>query len=124
MWKRNPIHSKILIIELNGNTESFNDPDLDFHYKNILPIPNLLTKIFINLKSTEPLQVAKAFATSIPAPGMSFSQVDVEKEPSDIDADDQDQLDNEDSGRTNSEDLAEFFSPQTGPTVPSVDDVL
>jgi len=114
----------VSIIELNGITESFNDPDLDFHFKNILPIPNLLTKIFINLKSTEPLQVAKAFAASIPAPDKSFNQVDVEKEPSDIDADDRGKLDDEESGRADSEDLAQFFSPQTGPTVPSVDDIL
>jgi hypothetical protein len=41
--------------------EKLKNPKLDFHYKNIVPIPHLLTKTFMNLSSTEPYTVAKAF---------------------------------------------------------------
>ena len=37
------------------------DPDSEYVFKNIIPIPNALTKIFINLDSTTPLEVARAF---------------------------------------------------------------
>jgi len=37
----------------------------DFAYKNILPIPHLLSKILIQLDSTTPYQVAKAFMSNI-----------------------------------------------------------
>jgi hypothetical protein len=33
----------------------------DFHYLNIIPLPHLLTKTFMSLKSTDPLSVASAF---------------------------------------------------------------
>jgi hypothetical protein len=37
------------------------NPKLDFYYKNIVPIPHLLTKTFMSLPNTEPYAVAKAF---------------------------------------------------------------
>ncbi len=36
-------------------------PSSEFHAKNIIPIPNILTKVFIQLPSTTPFEVAKAF---------------------------------------------------------------
>jgi hypothetical protein len=36
-------------------------PKVDFLFKNIIPIPNFLTKIFFQLDSTTPISVAKAF---------------------------------------------------------------
>jgi len=36
-------------------------PSSEFHAKNIIPIPNILTKVFIQLPSTTPFKVAKAF---------------------------------------------------------------
>jgi len=41
------------------------DPDAEFLHKNILPIPNSLMKIFIQLDSTTPYKVAKAFMKKI-----------------------------------------------------------
>jgi hypothetical protein len=36
-------------------------PEVDFLFKNIIPISNFLTKIFVKLESTTPFSVAKAF---------------------------------------------------------------
>jgi len=41
------------------------DPTEDFHFKNILPIPNILTQAFIQLNSTSPFEVAKAFIEKV-----------------------------------------------------------
>jgi hypothetical protein len=40
-------------------------PKVEFHYKNIIPLPNFLTKTFIHLDSTDPFSVAKAFINAI-----------------------------------------------------------
>jgi len=40
-------------------------PEVDFMFKNILPIPNFLTKIFVQLDSTTPYLIAKAFIEKI-----------------------------------------------------------
>jgi hypothetical protein len=48
-------------IENCASFENMKNPKLDFPYKNILPIPNLLTKTFMNLPSTDPYTVAKGF---------------------------------------------------------------
>jgi hypothetical protein len=47
-----------------GSTDDFKhlrNPKTNFHHKNILPIPSVLTKTFLELPSTEPDQVAIAF---------------------------------------------------------------
>jgi hypothetical protein len=41
------------------------NPTEEFEFKNIIPIPNFLTKIFIQLSDTDPFDVAKAFLNSI-----------------------------------------------------------
>jgi hypothetical protein len=41
--------------------EALKNPKSDFQYKNILPIPNLLTKTFMELQDTSPYSVAQAF---------------------------------------------------------------
>lgn len=46
-------------LESNDSFENMKNPKQDFHYKNILPIPHLLTKTFMNLPSTNPYTVAK-----------------------------------------------------------------
>jgi hypothetical protein len=46
------------------NSESFEqlkNPKVEFHYKNIIPIPHLLTKTFMDLSDTDTFTVAKAF---------------------------------------------------------------
>jgi hypothetical protein len=50
------------------NEEEFTGLDVlnsEFQFKNILPIPNFLTKIFIRLDKTSPFQVAKAFMEGV-----------------------------------------------------------
>lgn len=41
------------------------NPTEEFEFKNIIPIPNFLMKIFIQLSDTDPFDVAKAFLNSI-----------------------------------------------------------
>jgi hypothetical protein len=53
------------IFDPMDETNKLGSPDQEFLYKNILPILNSLTKIFVNLKSTEPFVVAKAFIESV-----------------------------------------------------------
>jgi hypothetical protein len=48
-------------IENCTSFENIKNPKQDFQYKNILPIPNLLTKTFMDLPSTDPYSVARAF---------------------------------------------------------------
>jgi hypothetical protein len=51
-------------LEVKDDAEKFlvlDNPTEDFQFKNILPITNSLTKIFIQLPSTSPFEVAKAF---------------------------------------------------------------
>ncbi len=48
-------------LETQENFEALKTPNSVFLYKNIIPIPNLLTKTFMNLPSTEPYTVARAF---------------------------------------------------------------
>jgi hypothetical protein len=48
-------------LETIESFEKLKNPKLDFHYKNIVPIPQLLTKTFMNLPNTDPYTVAKAF---------------------------------------------------------------
>jgi hypothetical protein len=40
---------------------NFKNLKTDFHYLNIIPLPHLLTKMFLTLKSTDQLSVATAF---------------------------------------------------------------
>jgi hypothetical protein len=57
--------------EFSANVDKEDDftnldvPDLEFQFKNILPIPIFLTKVFIQLQSTTPYKVAKAFIGSV-----------------------------------------------------------
>jgi hypothetical protein len=58
--------------------EAFRDlshPDADFFFKNIIPIPNCLTKIFIQIPMTSPCQVAKTFLTHKSDPVADTSDV-------------------------------------------------
>jgi hypothetical protein len=41
--------------------KTMDTPSTDYQFKNILPISNALTKIFVQLNSTSPFEVAKAF---------------------------------------------------------------
>jgi len=41
--------------------KTLDTPSTDYQFKNILPISNALTKIFVQLNSTSPFEVAKAF---------------------------------------------------------------
>ncbi len=41
--------------------KTMDTPSSDYQLKNILPISNALTKIFVQLNSTSPFEVAKAF---------------------------------------------------------------
>ncbi len=50
------------------NSEDFQclrNPKVEFNYKNIMPIPILLTKVFIELTSTDPISVALAFLAAM-----------------------------------------------------------
>ncbi len=44
---------------------SLSNPKTNFYYKNMIPIPNLLTKTFIKLDQKDPLSVASAFFTAM-----------------------------------------------------------
>jgi hypothetical protein len=48
-------------LESSTHYEALTKPTSIFHYKNIIPIPHLLTKTFMNLPSTDPYTVARAF---------------------------------------------------------------
>jgi len=51
-------------LEIKDDAEKFlalDNPTEDFQFKNILPITNSLTKIFVQLPSTSPFEVARAF---------------------------------------------------------------
>jgi hypothetical protein len=48
-------------LEQDGTFASLKTPKVVFHYKNIIPIPNFLTKIFIELENKDPIQVVTAF---------------------------------------------------------------
>jgi hypothetical protein len=48
-------------LEQDGTFASLKTPKVVFHYKNIIPIPNFLTKIFIEQDNKDPIQVATAF---------------------------------------------------------------
>jgi hypothetical protein len=41
--------------------EQLRNPKIELHYNNIVPIPHLLTKIFMELSNTDPYTVANAF---------------------------------------------------------------
>lgn len=51
-------------LETIESFEKLKNPKLDFHYKNIVPIPHILTKTFMNLPTTDPYTVATAFFES------------------------------------------------------------
>ncbi len=59
-------------------------PNLDFQFKNILPIPIFLMKVFIQLQSTTPHEVAKAFIRSISDLESSQTLVDTSNSPDDM----------------------------------------
>lgn len=51
-----------------NNKDDFNllrNPKQDYNYKNIIPLPVLLTKVFIDLPSTDPVSVALAFLAAM-----------------------------------------------------------
>jgi hypothetical protein len=48
-------------LEEDGTFENLKTPNMLFHYLNIIPIPNFLTKIFIELDDKDPVSVATAF---------------------------------------------------------------
>jgi hypothetical protein len=48
-------------LEQDGTFASLKTPKVVFHYKNIIPIPNFLTKISIKLYQKDPIQVATTF---------------------------------------------------------------
>jgi hypothetical protein len=50
-----------LALEQDGTFASLKTPKVTFHYKNIVPIPNFLTKIFFEIENKDPTQVATAF---------------------------------------------------------------
>lgn len=72
-WDAKPVQLAMKSIKnIKEMSYSFDDlvdiltpDDLEYLYKNVIPTPNFLTKIFVNLKSTEPLRVAKAFIESV-----------------------------------------------------------
>lgn len=55
-------------IELIEIFENMKNVKTEFHYNNIIPIPNILTKVFISLRLTGPYFVAKAFFEQIKDP--------------------------------------------------------
>jgi hypothetical protein len=57
-------------------------PDPEFLFKNIIPIPNGLNKIFIQLESTTPYSVAKAFLESSPVDAVSETSLIMTAPPS------------------------------------------
>jgi len=59
--KSHSIHEFNLGCGGNYDFKKLRNPKLDFHYKNIIPLPSLLTKTFLELKSTTPTEVAIAF---------------------------------------------------------------
>lgn len=52
-------------LEKKINFARTDGPHVDFNFKNILPIPHMLTKAFVQLDSTSPYAVAKAFMSLI-----------------------------------------------------------
>jgi hypothetical protein len=48
-------------IEEEDQFTTLNNPKVPFQFKNIVPIPNLLIKVFAQLESTSPYEVAQAF---------------------------------------------------------------
>jgi len=52
----------------NEKFENMKNAQVKFSYKNINPIPNILTKVFISLESTDPYSVAKAFFNQMKDP--------------------------------------------------------
>lgn len=72
---------------------------VEFHYKNIIPLPNFLTKTFIHLDSTDPFTIAKAFINAI---------IDFEFSSNDPDQDSDSMKDNNDD-----EKLDNIHDPET-----------
>ncbi len=48
-------------IEEEDQFTTLNNPKVPFQFKSIVPIPNLLIKVFAQLESTSPYEVAQAF---------------------------------------------------------------
>jgi hypothetical protein len=59
--KSHLIHEFSLCCDSTEEFKKLRNPKTNFHFKNIIPIPFLLTKTFLELPSTEPDQVAIAF---------------------------------------------------------------
>jgi hypothetical protein len=65
--KQKSITMEELAVRLESleNFKNLRNAKSDFYYKNIIPIPILLTRTFINLPFTDPYLVAKAFFEQI-----------------------------------------------------------
>jgi hypothetical protein len=59
--KSHSIHEFNLCCDSTEEFKKLRNPKTNFHFKNIMPIPSLLTKTFLELPSMEPDQVAIAF---------------------------------------------------------------
>ena len=88
------------------------NPTEEFHFKNIIPIPNLLTKVFIQLPSTSPFDVAKAFLSAELNPNKS--EAETLENILDISSDLTEQEKSSSKEDSNEEDLQATISDTTG----------
>jgi hypothetical protein len=63
--KAHTIEESLDTMDDGEDFEKLDSPSSEFHSKNIIPIPNILTKVFIQLPSTSPFKVAKAFLKKV-----------------------------------------------------------
>jgi hypothetical protein len=59
--KSHSIEDFALVIDDVNSLATLVNPKTNFHYKNLVPIPNLLIKTFIQLQKKDPLSVTSAF---------------------------------------------------------------
>jgi hypothetical protein len=64
------------VFEEKTSFKDMKNPEVDFLFKNIIPITNALTKIFVNLDSTTPFEVAKAFFDKLPVDANTDTSMD------------------------------------------------
>jgi hypothetical protein len=63
--KSHSFHKFALGLDSVETFHGLRNPKLDFHYKNLIPLPHSLTKNFIELPTTDPVTVAIAFFNAI-----------------------------------------------------------
>jgi hypothetical protein len=59
--KSHSFHEFALGLNSAESFQGLHNPKQEFHYKKLIPLPNRLTKIFIEVPTTDPVTVAMSF---------------------------------------------------------------